>query len=218
MKKLMTYELDINEDEAAESGIDYVSLVDDPAIQENWMTFEAQKSFAFKVSSPERRIITGAAMIADMPIYRKDDARGEYNVVFRKPVIEKIVKKWAKLNKFNNVNMMHEEGTHTEGVYCIESFIIDSKRGITTPKIFDKASDGSWFLSYYIENDLVWNEFIKTGIFKGFSVEGMFGFDIKAQAEVVEVDIDEQHLKTIFDILKRTPYVLGSVGTKQSNS
>jgi hypothetical protein len=46
----------------------------------------------------------------------------------------------------------------------------------------------------------------------------MFGFDIKAQAEVVEVDIDEQHLKTIFDILKRTPYVLGSVGTKQSNS
>jgi hypothetical protein len=79
MKKLMTYELDINEDEAAESGIDYVSLVDDPAIQENWMTFEAQKSFAFKVSSPERRIITGAAMIADMPIFRKDDARGEYN-------------------------------------------------------------------------------------------------------------------------------------------
>ena len=52
MKKLMTYELDINEDEAAESGVDYVALVDDPAIQENWMAFEAQKSFAFKVSSP----------------------------------------------------------------------------------------------------------------------------------------------------------------------
>jgi len=201
MKKLMTYELDINEDEAAESGVDYVALVDDPAIKENWMTFEAQKSFAFKVSAPERRIITGAAMIADMPIYRKDDVRGEYNVVFRKPVIEKIVKKWAKLNKFNNVNMMHEEDTQTEGIYCIESFIVDSSRGITTPKIFDKAPDGSWFLSYYIENDMVWNEFIKTGIFKGFSVEGMFGFEIKAQAEVVEVDADEKHLQTIFDIL-----------------
>jgi len=134
---------------------------------------------------------------------------------------------------------MHEEGTQTEGIYCIESFIVDSSRGITTPKIFDKAPDGSWFLSYYIENDVVWNEFIKTGIFKGFSVEGMFGFEIKAQAEVVEVDADEKHLQTIFDILnfadsytdypqgasnnakraekqglKRIPYVLGSVGGK----
>ena len=86
-------------------------------------------------------------------------------------------------------------------MYCIESFIIDSERGITTPKIFDKASDGSWFLSYYIENDVVWNEFIKTGIFKGFSVEGMFGFEIKAHAEVVEVDSDEKHLRTILHIL-----------------
>lgn len=196
-KKLITYELDINSDTSAESGVDYVALVDDPAIQENWMAFTEHKSFEFKVSSPERRIITGAAMIADMPIYRKDDVRGEYNVVFRKPVIEKIVKKWAKMNRFNNVNMMHDDEYKTDGVYCIESFIVDASRGITTPKIFDKAPDGSWFLSYYIENDMVWNEFVKTGIFKGFSVEGMFGFDMKAQFE----NNDDKYLQTIFDII-----------------
>ena len=67
---------------------------------------------------------------------------------------------------------MHENTV--EGVYLIESFIIDKTRGIKTPDGFDRLSEGSWFGSFKVENDEIWNNFIKTGEFNGFSVEGFF--------------------------------------------
>jgi hypothetical protein len=67
---------------------------------------------------------------------------------------------------------MHN-GQQVEGVYMFESFIIDKQRGITAPTGFDNIPDGSWFGSYKIENEEVWN-LIKAGTFKGFSVEGFF--------------------------------------------
>ena len=111
-------------------------------------------------------------MIADLPIYRRDEKMGEFMVVFDKQTIEQIVQKFFKRKKTGNVNEMHE--TPLEGVYMYESFITDKERGIVPPKGFKKVPDGSWFGSYKVDNDEVWNEFIKTGEFKGFSVEGMF--------------------------------------------
>jgi hypothetical protein len=41
---------------------------------------------------------------------------------------------------------------------------------------FEDCPDGSWFGSFYVENDEVWNK-IKSGEVKGFSVEGLFIYD-----------------------------------------
>jgi len=71
------------------------------------------------------------------------------------------------------VNKMHDPNQFIDGVYMIESFIIDSKRGINAPDGL-QLPDGSWFGSYKVDNEEVWNNFIKTGEFKGFSVEGDF--------------------------------------------
>ena len=61
-----------------------------------------------------------------------------------------------------------------EGVYLIESFIIDSMRGIKAPEGFEDLPDGSWFISCKVDNEAIWNDYIKSGKFKGFSVEGLF--------------------------------------------
>ena len=168
--KLPIYKMTINPlDE--ESGVDYVALVDEPAIQVDWFAFKEDKPFKFKADA-DRRIITGALMIADLPIYRNDPKMGEFMVVFDAPTIEQIVQKFFKRNKSNNVNEMHD--TPIEGVFMYESFITDKDRGILAPKGFKDVPDGSWFGSYKVENDDVWEDFIKTGEFKGFSVEGMF--------------------------------------------
>ncbi len=173
-KKLPIYELVINE-QTPESGVDYVAMVDEPAILERgmWQMFDRQKEFEFK-GDKEKRIVSGFLMVADMPIYRRDDARGEYYVVFKKETIESIVKKFAKNNFHNNVNVMHEKELKVDGVYMIESFMVDKSRGLDTPKGFEKAPDGSWFASYYVENEQFWNTFLKTGKLQCFSVEGMF--------------------------------------------
>ena len=69
---------------------------------------------------------------------------------------------------------MHDPSQLVDGVYMFESFIINSQR-MPAPEGFEDLPDGSWFGSYKVDNEAVWNE-IKAGTFKGFSVEGMFIF------------------------------------------
>lgn len=173
-KNLPIYKLVIDE---SETGVEYVALVDKPAIERNWVAFNENfepKEYKFQVADQEKRIISGPLMVANLPIYRNDPSMGEYYAVFDSATIAQIAQKYFK-NKFtSNVNIMHDPAAIVEGVYMFESFIIDRTKGILPPKGFDGLTDGSWFGSYKVDNDEIWNDFIKTGDLKGFSVEGMF--------------------------------------------
>lgn len=162
------YKLVISEED--ETGVAAMAIVDFPAIEQDFQFFHNIKPLAF-AADEEKRIASGPAMVADLPIYRRDSQHGEHYVVFDAPTIRQIVYKFFKQGNTSAANLMHE--TPVEGVYLIESFLIDSARGINTPEGFDPLPDGSWFTSYRIENDEVWAQ-VKEGKFKGFSVEGMF--------------------------------------------
>ena len=182
MMKLPVYRLDINEFDD-ETGIEFVSLVETPAIQKDFLAF-AEIAQRFEIKDEEKRIVTGAAMIADLPIYRRDDVRGEYYVVFDKESIFKIAKKWARGNKYDAVNAHHNTPI-ADGVSLFESYIIDRQRGVMPPMGFEEVADGSWFVSYLIDNDEVWAK-VKSGEFKGFSVEGIFDFPVDADEQLIE--------------------------------
>jgi hypothetical protein len=183
MEKLPIYRFVVGEDDDSE--VTAVALVDNPAIEVNWQAFSNQVRFA---ADKEKRIISGALMIADLPIYRRDES-GEYYGIFTGEDIYNVRNKFHKKNFTQQVNGMHDQNNFFDGVYMIESFMIDSKRGIHSPTGF-KLTDGSWFGSYKVDNDEVWNDFIKTGDFKGFSVEGTFGLvkiDKKPQSVIEQV-------------------------------
>lgn len=146
-----------------------------------------KKQFKF-AADKEKRIISGPLMVADLPILRIDE-NGEYYGLFTAEDIYNIRNKFFKKSYTKEVNAMHDSNQMIEGVYMIESFLIDSKRGIHSPAGF-KLTDGSWFGSYKVDNDEVWNEFIKTGKFKGFSVEGVFNMvkiDKKPQTTIEKI-------------------------------
>jgi hypothetical protein len=180
--KLPVYKLDINEFDE-ETGIDFVSLVENAAIQKDFLAF-SETPIKFAIQDEEKRIVTGAAMIADLPIYRRDDIRGEYYVVFDKESIFKIAKKWARSNQYNSVNAHHKTPI-MNGVSLFESYIIDRERGVMPPIGFEEVADGSWFVSYLIDNDEVWSR-VKSGEFKGFSVEGVFDFPEDQEEQLIE--------------------------------
>jgi hypothetical protein len=180
--KLPVYKLDINEFDE-ETGIDFVSLVENAAIQKDFLAF-SETPIKFAIQDEEKRIVTGAAMIADLPIYRRDDIRGEYYVVFDKESIFKIAKKWARSNQYNSVNAHHKTPI-MNGVSLFESYIIDRERGVMPPIGFEEVADGSWFVSYLIDNDEVWSK-VKSGEFKGFSVEGVFDFPEDQEEQLIE--------------------------------
>lgn len=167
------WQLDISEDDFS-TGVEYVAVVDDPAILRMWQSFAAQK-VSYQIASQDRKIVMGPLMIPNMPIFRSDDVHGEHYVMYSKESIEKIVRKFFRQKNTGNVNLMHLPAATTNEIYMIESFIIDSSRGITAPKGFDNLPDGTWFGSYQITNDEIWKA-VQDGTFRGFSVEGYFTY------------------------------------------
>lgn len=185
--KLPIYRFVVGEDD--EAGVTAVALVDNPAIEMNWKAFNKAQNFK---ADNEKRIISGALMVADLPIYRRDE-QGEYYGLFTAEDIYNIRNKFFKNNNTKSVNKMHDPNKMVEGVYMIESFIIDSKRGINSPD-GNKLTDGSWFGSYKVDNEEIWNDFIKSGEFKGFSVEGLFK---TVQIDAKPLSIIEQAIEII---------------------
>lgn len=174
--ELPVYELLINEDVNDDAEVNFVSLVDRPAIQKNYNAFKDKVNL--QIASEDRRIISGPIMLANTPIYRNDAHHGEYYVVFSKDTIYKIVQKYFKKGFQNNVNLDHSQDLVQEDVYMFETFITDAERGILPMKGFEDAPDGSWFGSMYVGNDYTWGE-VKSGKYKGFSVEGIFEYSQK---------------------------------------
>ncbi len=189
--ELPIYELMINEDIQDDAEVSFIALVDRPAIQKNWNAFK--ENVKFQIISEDKRIISGPVMLADSPIYRNDSINGEYYVVFSKDTIFKIAQKFFKKGYQANVNLMHDSEQQVSGVTMFESFISDKDRGILPMKGFEDAPDGSWFGSFKVEDDAVW-QMIKEGKVKGFSVEGVFEYS-KAKTK------EAQLLETIKDIL-----------------
>ena len=168
-------ELIINEEDE-DSGVEFISLVDQPATEKLWLKFNKQQplNFKFKIQDEEKRIVSGYFMVADLPIPRLNDLNEKFFVVFKKDTINKIVNKFFKQGYSNKINLMHDQVT--DGVYVIESLIIDNERGSIAPKEFEKVPNGSWWGSMRVENDEVW-QLVKDGQLRGFSVEGLFGQD-----------------------------------------
>ncbi len=184
---LPIYKLSLSDD--PDSGVDFIALVDDPAIQRNFMAFknETKPRLRFQVTSPEQHIISGPLMVADMCIFRDDPIHGEHLVYFDALTIKQIVLRFFQKGLTSNINLMHLPDAKPEGIFMFESFIIDSSKGILTPKGFDLLSDGSWFGSFKVDNFIIWDHFIKTGEFKGFSVEGFFNYMAVLSSDEIKV-------------------------------
>lgn len=200
---LPLYKMDIDHELA---GVEFVALVDKPAIQVGFQAFNAHepKKMAFTITSEDRHIVSGPLMLADTPIYRSDE-EGEYYVSFPASTIERIVKRFFAQGHQANVNEMHDSGRKVAGAVMFESFISDKSRGIAPMRGYEDAPEGSWFGSFQVNNDEVWQS-IKDGTFKGFSVEGIFSREApKYKADFNETEREQLAvLRGVLNILSET--------------
>lgn len=156
------------------TGMDAISLVDEPAVEVDFLAFAKDTPKMKFAKDDEKHIITGIAMNANMPIYRRNGDY-EYYTMFTPAAIEKLVVDYSKKNLFNSVNLQHDDDTFQDGIYMIESYFINKERGIA-PKEFD-VEDGSYVVSYKVENEELWNEIKNSDNFKGFSIQGYFALN-----------------------------------------
>lgn len=169
---LQFYKAEIDPNPESDLEVNFIGLVDKPAIERNFQAFKNHLKFTI---NEEKKIISGPAMIADMPLYRKDDNLGEYYVVFDKAAIRCIVEKFSAKGYMKNFNLFHNDKAQVSDVTIFNSFISDSEIGISPLKGFEDVADGSWFISAKVNNDSVWQQ-VKGGTIKGFSVEGLFTY------------------------------------------
>jgi hypothetical protein len=153
----------------------------------------------------EKRIISGAAMIADLPIYRKDDVLGEYYVVFDAPAIQDIVQKFSAKGFMNNFNLFHDDKAAVSDVTIFNSFISNTDLGIHPPEGFSDCANGSWFISAKVNNDDVWQR-VKSGELRGFSVEGLFNYIPMQMEAAAKKYTQEEAAALIQQILSETDF------------
>ena len=169
--KLQEIELFIKDEQ--EDGTFAISLVESPAIEENFVALSAHQ-IDLKVVDEERRIVVGFALVPEKRIYRKMKGK-EFNIYFSKDTIAKSAELYMKKLNLNNVTSEHEKPV--QGASVIESWIVEDKDNDKSNLYNLNAQGGEWVVMMKIYNDDEWQA-VKDGEYKGFSIEGIYqGFE-----------------------------------------
>lgn len=196
MAELMIYQAEISPELTSDLEVSFIGLVDKPAIEKNFVAFSEHK--AKFVLNEDKRIISGPAMIADLPIYRKDENLGEYYVVFNQQAIQTVVEKFSSKGYLKNFNLFHDENAKVTDVTIFNSFIVNDELGIKAPKNFEDLANGSWFITAKVNNDAVWEK-VKAGEIKGFSIEGIFNYLPVAKIKMTAEQLTQKINSLLFE-------------------
>lgn len=166
-KKVIKYGID----EFGTLGVNAVSLVDMPAIEDDFIALKSEEVKLAAVND-ERRMVYGALLIPDKEILRIDQETGEeYYVVFPRDVIEAVAHKFMRTNSHHSATVMHEAAV--TGCVIVESWIKEGAEDKSVALGLTEQPDGTWYAGMKIDNDQMWAE-VKAGNLRGFSIEGFF--------------------------------------------
>jgi hypothetical protein len=152
-------------------GVDAISIVEHPAIEEDFITLSKDYKFEFKEVDNEKRILMGAAMIPEKPIYRRDGDE-EYYVFFTKETIRRAAELYLTNGKQGNATLEHQ--AKLSGLTLVESWIVEDSQKDKSAAYGLEYPVGTWMVSMKVNNNDVWEEYVKSGRVKGFSIEGWF--------------------------------------------
>lgn len=180
-------------------GIDAISIVEHPAIEEDFITLSKDYKFEFKEVDDEKRVLMGAAMIPEKPIYRRDGDE-EYYVFFTKETIRRASELYLINGKQGNATYEHQD--KISGLSLVESWIIEDSEKDKSRKYGLDYPVGTWMVSMKVNNDEIWEEYVKSGKVKGFSIEGWFmqrESAIELSADLSRIEQEEgEHLLALY--------------------
>ena len=159
----------IIDEEDVYGGIDAISIVEHPAIEEDFVALNKQKEYKLQATDKDKKLLSGALLIPNKMIYRKERDE-EYHIYFSRETVRKASQMYLQKGNQNNATFEHE--MPVQGLSLVESWIIDDKENDKSNMYGMDLPLGTWFGTIKVNNDKIWNEFVKTGVVKGFSIEG----------------------------------------------
>lgn len=163
-------ELILDEDQDL-TGIEAISIVENPAIEEDFIALKDQDPLKLAEVDKEKKILLGALLIPNKPIYRRNGEE-EYYIYFSKDTVRKASQIYLQKGNQNNSTLEHQ---HTiQGLTLVESWIVEDSEKDKSRLYGMDVPVGTWMGAVKVNNDQIWEEFVKTGKVKGFSIEGYF--------------------------------------------
>ena len=189
----------ILDEEQEESGIEAISIVESPAIESDFVALSAEEIKLAEVDK-EKKILLGALLIPNKPIYRNGD-EGEYYIFFSKDTIVKASQMYLKNGYQNKSTLEHAQALN--GLTLVESWIVEDEVMDKSRKYGLNVPVGTWMGAVKVNNDEIWQEYVKTNKVKGFSIEGYFADKMgKPKEETKEgLSEDDKIIKEIVNIL-----------------
>ena len=191
----------ILDEEQEESGIEAISIVESPAIESDFVALKTEEIKLAEIDK-EKRILLGALLIPNKPIYRTG-SEGDYYIFFSKDTISKASQMYLRNGYQNNSTLEHAEDL--KGLTLVESWIVEDEVQDKSRKYGLNVPVGTWMGAVKVNNDEIWNEYVKTNKVKGFSIEGYFADKMESPKEKVKEDmsseIDKKTLLKIKEIL-----------------
>jgi hypothetical protein len=183
------YEMQIDEMDNM-SGVFAISLVSDPAIEENWVYMSKQKPTNLAQISADKRLLLGPVLVPHKLIPRIDEETGEeYDITFTPETIEKAAHLYMQRQMNNNATLEHT--TDVQDVSTVESWIIEDSENDKSVKFGMNYPKGTWMAMMKVNNIEIWQDFVKTGKIKGFSIEGMLGHELVKASKIQGFSIQE---------------------------
>jgi len=180
----------ILDEEQEDSGIDAISIVESPAIESDFVALNNQEIKLAEVDK-EKKILLGALLIPNKPIFRNGD-EGDYYIFFSKETIVKASQMYLKNGYQNNSTLEHKDTL--KGLTLVESWIVEDKVNDKSRKYGLDVPVGTWMGAVKVNNDEIWNEYVKSGKVKGFSIEGYFADKMESPKEKIKEDMSEEKL------------------------
>jgi hypothetical protein len=183
-------------DENSVEGIEAISIVENPAIEED---FVALKNEEVQLAQIDKQLLVGALLIPNKPIYRRK-GEDEYYIYFSKDTIRKAAEMYLTKGNQNNSTLEHQH--QLSGLTLVESWLVEDETHDKSRKYGLNVPVGTWMGVVKVNNDEVWNDYVKTGKVKGFSIEGYFIDKMERPNEPIN-DFEEEEAEEMLSYIRR---------------
>lgn len=186
-------------------GVYAISLVENPAMEEEFIALAKQeKVIKLKTINEEKRELIGVVLEPNKPIYRNQNNE-EFNIVFSEDIIKELLIGFSENGNQNNSTIEHEESLKLDGVTFFENWIVEDEENDKSNAYQLNAKKGSWVTKLKVDDEDVWDSFVKTGVVKGFSIDAMVDLqEIKLNSNMSKVELNDASkswIETKFDNL-----------------
>lgn len=182
----------IIDDKEEMQGVDAISIVENPAIESDFIALKSQEIKLAEVDK-EKRILMGAVLIPEKPIYRRN-GEDEYYIYFSKDTVNKASQLFFKNGNQSKWTFEHDKAI--TGLTVVESWIVEDTAKDKSALYNLNVPVGTWMASVKVDDAELWQNFVKTGKVKGFSLEGYFADKLESKKELSEQVVEEPKLYT----------------------